>query len=99
MDSLNFVHLQVSKKVNVPFMRIIHFTIFRRIIEDWKKYLICSLSVGRVNCPCPEQGRNPNSRLSSAIFARILPTEPENHDQTIHTVPVNGLIVILRFYG
>ena len=32
---------------------------------------------GRVNCPCPEQGRNPNSPLSSAIFAPILPTEPE----------------------
>ena len=23
----------------------------------------------------------------------------EDHDQTIHRVPVNGLIVILRFYG
>ena len=33
--------------------------------------------------------------MSSAIFAPI----SENHDQTIHRVPVNGLIVILRFYG
>ena len=32
--------------------------------------------IGRVNCPCPEQGRNLNSQLSSAIFAPILPTEP-----------------------
>ena len=47
---------------------------------------------------CPEQGQNPNSQLSSPIFAPNLPTEPEDHDQTIHRVPVNGLIVILRFY-
>ena len=52
-----------------------------------------------VNCPCPEQGRNPNSQLSSAIYAPILPTEPKGNDQTIHRVPVNGLNVILRFYG
>ena len=36
--------------------------------------------IGRLNCPCPEQGRNPNSQLSSAIFAPILPSEPEDHD-------------------
>ena len=71
----------------------------------------------RVKCPCPEQGQNLNSELSSAIFVPILPTyinnnifqklitifsnltEPEDHDQTIHRVPVNRLIVILRFYG
>ena len=52
-----------------------------------------------VKFPLLEQGRNPNSQLSSAIFAIILPTEPEDHDQTICRVPVNGLIVILRFYG
>ena len=33
------------------------------------------------------------------MFVPILPTEPEDHDQIIHTVPVNGLIVILSFYG
>ena len=34
------------------------------------------------------------------MFAPILPTEPEGHDQIIHGVPVNGLIVIiLSFYG
>ena len=54
---------------------------------------------GRVNCPCPKQGRNLNSQLPIAIFAPILPTEPEDHEQTIHRIPVNGLIVILRFYG
>ena len=53
----------------------------------------------RVNCPCPEQGGTPNSQLSSAIFAPILPIEPDDHDQIIHRVPVNGLIVILRFFG
>ena len=53
----------------------------------------------RVNCPCPEQGRNLNSQLSSAIIPPALPTEPDDHDQTIHRVLVNGLIVILRFYG
>ena len=51
--------------------------------------------LARVNCPCPEQGLYPNSQLSSAIFAPILPTEPEDHDQTIHRVPVNELIVLL----
>ena len=39
--------------------------------------------------------RNQNSQLSSVIFAPILRTEPEDHDQTIHRVPVNDLIVIL----
>ena len=53
--------------------------------------------LGKINCPCPEQGRNPNSQLLSAIFAPILPTEPENHDPTIHRILVNGVIVILRF--
>ena len=49
-------------------------------------------SFHRVNCPCPEHGRNLNSQLSSAIFAPILPTEPEDHDETIDRFPVNGLI-------
>ena len=52
-----------------------------------------------VNCPGPEQGRNPNSQLSSAIYAPILPTEPKDNDQNIRRVPVNGLNVILMFYG
>ena len=39
-----------------------------------------------------------NFQLSSAIFAPILQTELEDHDQ-IYGVPVNELIVILRFYG
>ena len=26
------------------------------------------INCNRVSCPCPEQGRNPNSQLSSAIF-------------------------------
>ena len=43
--------------------------------------------LNRVNCPCPEQGRNPNGQLSSVMFAPILRTEPEDHDQTIHRVP------------
>ena len=55
---------------------------------------VLQLDKYRVNCPCPKQGRNP-----SATFAPILPTEPEDHDQTIHRVTVNGLIVISRFYG
>ena len=57
------------------------------------------IGADRVNCPCLEQGQNPNSQLSSAIFAPILQKEPEDHDQTIHRVPVNELIVLLRFYG
>ena len=47
--------------------------------------------LGRVNCPCPEQGRNPNSQLSSVISASILPIEPQDHNQSIHRNPVNGL--------
>ena len=50
----------------------------------------------RVNCPCPEQGQNPNSQLSSAISASIIPIEPQEHNQLIHRVPVNGLAMILR---
>ena len=30
------------------------------------------LTLGRVNCPCPEQGGTLNSQLSSVIFAPIL---------------------------
>ena len=58
-----------------------------------------SHSADIVNCSCPEQGQNPNSQLSIAIFAPMLPIEPGDHDQTIHRVPVKKLIVILRFYG
>ena len=60
------------------------------------------VKVPGANGPCPEQGQqgqNPNSQLSSVTLAPILGTEPEDHDQTIHRVPVNGLIVILRFNG
>ena len=31
--------------------------------------------------------------------APTLLIEPHDHDQPIHMVPVNGLIIILRFYG
>ena len=31
--------------------------------------LLDSVQVPRVNCPCPEQGRYPNSQLSSVISA------------------------------
>ena len=50
-----------------------------------------------VNCPCPEQGRNLNNQLSSAISDSILPIEPQDHNQTIHRNPVNGLVMIFRF--
>ena len=35
--------------------------------------------------------------LSNAIFAPILPTEPEDHDQTIHRVPGNRLIRLFTY--
>ena len=57
------------------------------------------ISTYGVNCPCPEQGRNPNSQLLSAIFAPILPTEPEYHGRTIHRVPASGLLVIYGSVG
>ena len=28
-------------------------------------------NIGRVKCPCPKQGQNPNSQFSSAIFAQF----------------------------
>ena len=37
--------------------------------------------IGRVNCPCLEQGRNPNSQLSSAISASFLPIELQDQNQ------------------
>ena len=51
----------------------------------------------RVNCPCPEQGRNPNNQLSSAISAPTLLIEPQDHNQPIHRNPVNSLVMIFRF--
>ena len=33
------------------------------------------------------------------MVAPILLTVPENHDQTIHRFPVNGLIVIFQLYS
>ena len=71
---------------------MIHLCLFYKV-NNPRSILIYS----RVNCPCPEQCRNPNSQLSSARFAPTLRTEPKDHDHTIHRVPVNGLIVILRF--
>ena len=54
--------------------------------------------IARVNCPCPEQGQNPNSQLSSAISASVLPIEPQDHNQQpIHRKRVNGLVTIFRF--
>ena len=53
--------------------------------------------LGRVNCLCPEQGRNPNSQLSCAISASILSIEPQDHNQSIHSNHVNGLVTIFRF--
>ena len=47
--------------------------------------------------PCPEQGQNLNSQLSSAISASILPIEPQDHTQPICRNPVNGLVMIFRF--
>ena len=52
----------------------------------------------RIKCPCPEQGRNPNSQLSSAMSASLLPIEPKDHSQPIHRNPVNGLVTIFRLF-
>ena len=57
---------------------------------------------GRVNCPCLEQGRNPNSQPLSAISASILPIEPQDHNQPTHRNPewfgdgLQGLLVKLE---
>ena len=58
---------------------------------------LTGLVKGRVNCSCPEQGRNPNSQLKSAISASILPIEPQDHNRPIHRNPVNGFLMIFRF--
>ena len=52
----------------------------------------------RVKYPCPEQGRNPNSQLSSAMSASLLPIEPQDHSQPIHRINVNGLVMIFRLF-
>ena len=44
-------------------------------------------------------GQNLNSQLSNAIFAQILPIEPQDQQQHIHRVLVNGSSMILSFYG
>ena len=67
---------------------------------SWKLTVIFGsvrILANRVNCPCPEQGRTPNSQLSSAISPSILPIEPQDHNQLIHRNPVNGLVMIFRF--
>ena len=65
-----------------------------RLFEFWLCLQFGHL--GWVNCPCPEQGRNPNSQLSIAISASILPIEPQDHNQPVHRNPVNGLVMIFR---
>ena len=57
----------------------------------------------RVNCPCPEQGQNPNSQLSSAISASIIPIEPSRALSTHSQEPcewfghdLKGLLVKLE---
>ena len=50
-------------------------------------------------CPNLVQGRNLNSQLSTAISASILLIEPQDHHQPTHRGPVNGFIMILRFFG
>ena len=67
-------------------------------IHKWIVFVHLYLQTSyRVHCPCPEQGRNLNSQLSSAISASVLPIEPQGHHQTIHRNPVNGLVMIFRF--
>ena len=67
-------------------------------VESWLSFFgSVRILAKRVNCPCPEQGRNPNSQLSSAISPSILPIEPQDHNQLIHRNPVNGLVMIFRF--
>ena len=89
-------------------LKIIAIPKFQAVYFHWKWCRYCSwkltvifgsvrILANRVNCPCPEQGRNPNSQLSSAISPSILPIEPQDHNQLIHRNPVNGLIMIFRF--
>ena len=86
-------------------LKIIAIPKFQAVYFHWKWCRYCSwkltvifgsvrILANRVNCPCPEQGRNPNSQLSSAISPSILPIEPQDHNQLIHRNPVNGLIMI-----
>ena len=70
---------------NICFHENIYFScIFRDILVTKPTSIVgnreshCSKSFPiRVNCPCPEQGRNMNSQFSSAIFAQTLSTELE----------------------
>ena len=64
----------------------------------WWRYRVCSSGMYR-KWPNLEQCRNSNIRLSTAISASALLKEPHNHAWTIDRNPVNGLMLILGFYG
>ena len=57
-----------------------------------------SALAGRVNGPISD-GWNSYTQLSTAISAPALLKEPHNHAWTIRRNPVNGLMLILGFYG
>ena len=59
--------------------------------------MLTYVTASRVNYPCPKQGQNPNSQLSSAISASVLPIEPQDHNQPIHRIRENGLVMFFRF--
>ena len=46
-----------------------------------------------------EQGSNSNILFSNAVSAPIRPVAPQDHGQTNYRAPLNGFMVIWRFYG
>ena len=64
------MHLDVSR-----WLSTVNYTVlFTSYFCNWLQTILILLGLGQVrldraNCPCPEQGRNPNSQLSSAISA------------------------------
>ena len=52
----------------------------------------------RVNCPCPQQVNRAEIRTANFQVQYFLPMEPQDHNQPNHRKPVNGLVMIFRFF-
>ena len=80
-----FVFKYLAKIIAIPKFQVVYF--------HWKWCRYCSwklpvifgsvrILTNRVNGPCSEQGRNPNSQLSSAISPSTLHIEPQDHNHS-----------------
>ena len=61
--------------------------------------LVAKYYVGRVNGPILSKAKIWTGSFQVQYLLQFYPIEPYDHDQTIHGVPVNGLMLILKFCG